>query len=179
MTGHKEVTTRDVPTKPKLLAEVKSTNYMLNALMYMDAQERGGHMGIWILPNGNVAETCASGLCFITKGRKLITPDFPGILPSTTIRRLMELGEKLKAKGLVTEVLRQDISEADARKADEIIMLGGGVPINPVTEWDEHKVGTGEVGSVAKELQKMITEESQHPSSYKDSIELKYHLWQK
>merc|ERR1712054_630025 len=36
------------------------------------------------------------------------------------------------------------------------------------------KVGTGEVGPVAKELQKMVTEESQHPSSYNDSIELKY-----
>merc|ERR1719271_2322427 len=103
LTGHKEVTTRDVPTKPPMLAEMKSTNYMLNMLMYLDAQDRGGNMGIWVLPNGNVAETCGSGLCFITKDRKLITPDFPGILPSTTVRRLLELGEKLRENGFVTE----------------------------------------------------------------------------
>merc|ERR1719502_485668 len=70
-------------------------------------------------------------------------------------------------------MLRTDIPEADARNAAEIIMMGGGVHINPVTHWDEQKVGTGEVGPVARALQEMVAEESQHPSSYDDSIELK------
>jgi 4-amino-4-deoxychorismate lyase len=41
----KEVSTT-VPPKPAVLAEMKSTNYMLNALCALDAKERGGHLGM-------------------------------------------------------------------------------------------------------------------------------------
>jgi len=38
----------DVPLKPPLLATLKSTNYLLNALACMQAEDRGGYLGVQV-----------------------------------------------------------------------------------------------------------------------------------
>lgn len=44
--GVKEYTIREVPIKPKLLATMKSNNYMLNCLLVMKAKQLGGYQGL-------------------------------------------------------------------------------------------------------------------------------------
>lgn len=43
-----QVTLRNPPLKPPLLAAMKSTNYLLNALYAMEAKENGGTTGILV-----------------------------------------------------------------------------------------------------------------------------------
>jgi len=53
-------------------------------------------------------------------------------------------------------------------------MCAVGIKINPVTEWDGKKVGTGEVGPFAKELKKILHEEAKYSTTYEDVIQLKF-----
>ena len=48
-----------MPLKPSLLATMKSTNYLLNALVAMEAESRGAHLGIQIDEHGFLAEVHA------------------------------------------------------------------------------------------------------------------------
>eukprot|EP00746_Dinoflagellata_sp_MGD_P155868 gnl/MRDRNA2_/MRDRNA2_85589_c0_seq6.p1 gnl/MRDRNA2_/MRDRNA2_85589_c0~~gnl/MRDRNA2_/MRDRNA2_85589_c0_seq6.p1 ORF type:complete len:314 (-),score=60.28 gnl/MRDRNA2_/MRDRNA2_85589_c0_seq6:174-1082(-) len=171
--GHAEVTTT-VPIKPAMLAEMKSNNYMLNSLMHMDAEERGGRYGIWVKEDGNMGETCGSGLIFVTNDGVLRTPKFEGILPSCTVRRILEVAQEMKKKGLLKDVRQENIPLAEAKEAVEIVMCAVGISLNPVIEWDGKKVGTGEVGPVAKELVKILHEEAKYGTTYEDVIQLKY-----
>mmetsp|Transcript_65384 Transcript_65384/g.147508 ORF Transcript_65384/g.147508 Transcript_65384/m.147508 type:complete len:96 (+) Transcript_65384:187-474(+) len=45
-----------VPHKPKLLANAKTNNYLLNALMAMAAEDRGGNLGIGVDEDGFISE---------------------------------------------------------------------------------------------------------------------------
>eukprot|EP00746_Dinoflagellata_sp_MGD_P002991 gnl/MRDRNA2_/MRDRNA2_105836_c0_seq1.p1 gnl/MRDRNA2_/MRDRNA2_105836_c0~~gnl/MRDRNA2_/MRDRNA2_105836_c0_seq1.p1 ORF type:complete len:352 (-),score=79.55 gnl/MRDRNA2_/MRDRNA2_105836_c0_seq1:68-1123(-) len=172
--GHKEATVRSVPMKPKLLAETKSNNYMLNCLTAMAAQDDGGHFGIMVKPDGNIGEACVLNCVFVTKEGVMRTPPFSNILMGTTVRRVLQIAETVlvKEKGLLKDVRQEEVAEADAREAVEVFMTGGDTHIMPVIEWDGKKVGTGEVGPIAKELMTLLEEESKSGSV--DMIELKY-----
>lgn len=54
-TGVKEYTV-NVPLKPPLLATIKSNNYLLNALVCEQAQEKGGFLGIQMDADGLITE---------------------------------------------------------------------------------------------------------------------------
>eukprot|EP00746_Dinoflagellata_sp_MGD_P085614 gnl/MRDRNA2_/MRDRNA2_33880_c0_seq1.p1 gnl/MRDRNA2_/MRDRNA2_33880_c0~~gnl/MRDRNA2_/MRDRNA2_33880_c0_seq1.p1 ORF type:complete len:378 (+),score=57.95 gnl/MRDRNA2_/MRDRNA2_33880_c0_seq1:104-1237(+) len=172
--GHKEATVRSVPMKPPLLAETKSNNYMLNCLTAMAAQDEGGQFGIMVKPDGNIGEGCGVNCVFVTKDGVLRTPPFANILKGTTVRRVLQLAEKVlvKEKGLLKEVRQEEVPELEAREAVELIMTGGDTHIMPVIEWDGKKVGSGEVGTIAKELIKLLKEEAK--SGDEDVIQLKY-----
>ena len=72
--GVKEVFVKDVPLKPKLLATVKSNNYMLNALLTLRAKETGGHLGIAIDQRGIIQESSIANFAIVTKDNILKTP---------------------------------------------------------------------------------------------------------
>jgi len=102
--GIAEYTVQDVPLKPTLLAEIKSTNYMLNVLAAMSAQDRGGQFGIMLDAEGNIAEGSVKNCLFVDAERRLITPPFVDILNGTTVRRVLQLATTLVAEGLLTAV---------------------------------------------------------------------------
>ena len=60
-----------VPLKPDLLAELKSNNYMLNALTMMSAKERGGTFGIGVDADGFLTEGCVLNVAVVSKDRIL------------------------------------------------------------------------------------------------------------
>ena len=75
-----------VPLKPPLLAELKSNNYMLNALTMMAARDRGGTFGIGIDAAGNVRESCVLNVISVGADGVLRTPPFKRVLAGTTVR---------------------------------------------------------------------------------------------
>ena len=93
--GIPEVTVRDTPMKPQLLATIKSNNYLLNVLTHMEAIDLGGTFGILVDDDGYVAESCVLKAVFITKDHTLRTPPFDGILFGTTVRRVMDLASEV------------------------------------------------------------------------------------
>ena len=141
-----------VPLKPTMLAEVKSNNYMLNALTMMAAKERGGTFGLSVGSDGLLRESCVLNVVIVSAGGVWRTPRFCGILRGTTVRRAMQLARPLLDAGVLADVRVEDVSLDDARAAAEVFLLAGDTHLFPVTSLDGVPVGNGLVGPVARAI---------------------------
>lgn len=174
LTAIQEVTVRDVPMKPPLLAELKSNNYLLNCLTAMDAQSRGGKYGILLHHDDTVGEGPFLNVVFVTKERVMITPPAEGILNGTTVRRAMELARDnlVGDGGLLCDVRQEPVSLEAAKEAAEVMFVGGDTKIIPIGTWDCESVGDGGVGPVAAALDKLLKEDASDGAD--EHIELEY-----
>ena len=147
--GVAEVFVRDVPLKPDLLAEIKSNNYMLNALLTLRAKDLGGSLGIAVDADGLIRESSIANVGIVTHEGIFKTPNLNGILAGTSLKRM----HSLAAEALEVEELNGfefcDIYENDALSANEVILFGGGF-CTPVVHLDDKPVGTGSPGNVFK-----------------------------
>jgi branched-subunit amino acid aminotransferase/4-amino-4-deoxychorismate lyase len=162
-TGIPEATVLDTPMKPPLLATIKSNNYLLNVLAHMEAVDRGGTFGVLVDDEGYVAESCVLNTAFVTDDGTLRTPPFGGILPGTTIRRVMDLASgELTREGLISSVSQAPLLASEVRGdlISEMFLCGGDTHLYPVTSWDGVAVGAGEVGPVARRLIELLDGEA-------------------
>ena len=149
-----------VPFKPVLLAELKSNNYMLNAMTAMAAVERGGVFGIQVDSAGFLRESCALNVAIVTHDGVMRTPPFKGILAGTTLRRAMELSPPLLSEGILSAIKQEEVSLADALAAAEMILFAGDTHIFPVTKLDDKAIGDGMIGPVARAFEQRIQEDA-------------------
>ena len=89
------VMTTTYPIKPPLYAVTKSTNYLPNTLMQMEAQERGLDNGVFVDEAGNVGESSNMNVAFVAADGTLKHPKFDHILSGCTSLRLLELATVL------------------------------------------------------------------------------------
>lgn len=164
----------EVPMKPPKLATMKSNNYLLNVLLAMAAQDRGGCFGINIRADGTVAEGAVANCALVTKDGALVTPRFDDILSGTTVRKAMELARKhLIGEGKLLREVRQEVVPLSALyDAAEVMMLCGDLGVNPVKELDGKTIGSGEAGPVAVALKRLILQEVYEADA--EHIELDY-----
>ncbi len=153
------VMTTTYPIKPPLYAVTKSTNYLPNVLMQMEAQERGLDNGVFVDEGGNVGESSNMNVAFVSAEGILKHPKFDHILSGCTSLRLLELAAALKRRGLVTDVEVCDIPVTEARAAREMMLFGSSVKVAPVVEWDGKPVGDGKPGPVAKALRDLLEQD--------------------
>ena len=88
------VMTTTYPIKPPLYAVTKSTNYLPNILMQMEAQEAGLDNGVFVDEAGNVGESSNMNVAFVTRDGVLKHPKFDHILSGCTSLRLLELARR-------------------------------------------------------------------------------------
>lgn len=93
--------TSTVPIKDHFFATVKSTNYLPNALVVREAEEKGASVGIWLDEEGNIAEGQNMNVGFVTTDGELLLPPFDRILSGCTARRVLELAPKLVTENAV------------------------------------------------------------------------------
>lgn len=67
-------------------------------------------------------------------------------------------GLPYQSNGLIKGVRCQQIPEAEARRAREMMLIGSGCQVAPVIEWDGVPVGTGKPGPVAAALHQLTLE---------------------
>lgn len=146
--------TVSVPIKPKLLANMKSNNYMLNALSAMESSSKGGSFGVQIDENGFITEGCVNNYAFILPNKTFVTPTFDKILKGTGISRTLELVKVLVDGKLLTGVEQRDIHIDEAKTAVEMICFCGDGVLG-VLNWDGNPVGTGEEGEVTKRVKEI------------------------
>ena len=149
--GIKEVTVPSIAMKCPLLATMKSNNYLINALCAMEAEDRGGHLGIQFDENGNVGEFSIGSLAIVDSDNVLRTPTLRRILRSTTLIRASELAPQLVEDGVIKSFEFCELKPQDLCNAKEIMDLGGGGVV-PIVELDGVPVGNGRVGPVVKAL---------------------------
>ena len=149
------VMTTTYPIKPPLYAVTKSTNYLPNILMQLEAQEAGLDNGVFVDDAGHVGESSNMNVAFVGDDGVLRHPKFDHILTGCTSLRLLAL-----ARGLVGDTLRGvevcDIPVAEARAAREMLLVGSSVKVAPIVEWDGKPIADGRPGPMARALRDLL-----------------------
>jgi 4-amino-4-deoxychorismate lyase len=154
-----KVVTSTVPIKPPFFARVKSTNYLPNVLVVLEAKERGADNGIFIDGRGMVAEGSNMNVAFVTRDRIFRHPPFDAILSGITVQRLLELARRLAEQGELSDIRIGDVSLAEGREAAEMMLVGSSVKVAPVVQWDGKPIGDGKPGPIAKKLLQLWRED--------------------
>ena len=155
-----KLVTSQVPIKPPLFARIKSTNYLPNVLVVLEAKDRGADNGIFIDQRGMVAESSNMNVAFVSKDRVLRHPPFDAILAGVTIKRVLQFAERLVRQGELNAIRLADIPVDEGRGAAEMMLIGSSIKIAPVVQWDGQKIGDGKPGPIAKRLLEMWQEDT-------------------
>jgi 4-amino-4-deoxychorismate lyase len=153
------VMTTSYPIKPPLYAITKTTNYLPNVLMQMEAKERGFDNGVFIDPAGHVGEGSNMNVAFVTKDGEFKHPRFDHVLSGCTVLRLLELAGTLRDDGVVSGVSVGDIPVAEARTCREMLLVGSSVKVAHIVQWDDQPIGDGKPGPVARALLRILEQD--------------------
>jgi 4-amino-4-deoxychorismate lyase len=156
--GIKLITSR-IPIKPPLFARIKSTNYLPNVLVVLEAQDRGADNGLFIDQRGMVAESSNMNVAFVSRDRVFRHPPFDAILSGITIQRVLHFADRLVRQGLLSGVRIADIPVEEGREAAEMMLIGSSIKVAPVVEWDRRRIGDGKPGPIAKKLLELWNED--------------------
>ncbi len=162
--GGIKVVTSTVPIKPPLFARVKSTNYLPNVLVVLEAKERGAQNGIFMDHRGMVGEGSNMNVAFVSRDRIFRHPPFDSILPGITIQRITQLARRLVEQGDLRDIVFSDIPVEEGRSAAEMLLIGSTIKVMPVIEWDDRLIGDGRPGPIAKKLLDLWHKDARTPS---------------
>jgi 4-amino-4-deoxychorismate lyase len=154
-----KVVTSQVPIKPPFFARTKSTNYLPNVLVVLEAKDKGADNGIFIDQRGFVGESSNMNVAFVTKDGVFRHPPFDAILTGITIQRVLEFTGRLVRQNALRDVVLGDIPLDEARDAAEMMLIGSSIKVAPVVEWDGHPVGSGKPGPITRKLLEMWNED--------------------
>ena len=153
------VLTTTYPIKPPLYAITKSTNYMPNVLMQMEAKEKGFDNGVFIDHEGHVGESSNMNVAFITRDNVLVHPKFDHILSGCTSQRVLQLAQALVKSGELKDVRVAHVTKADALAAKEMLLIGSSVKVAGIVQWDNDTIGDGKPGPIARALLELLEED--------------------
>ena len=115
------------------LSGIKSQNYLIYQLAYIQAQEKGFDEAIMLNNRGVVVEASRSNV-FLIKGQDLFTPSLEcGTLAGITRKAVFDLAAKLKIK-----IQEGEFSLQDLYHADEIFLTNSLMGIMPVASIEEY-----------------------------------------
>jgi 4-amino-4-deoxychorismate lyase len=153
------VMTTTYPIKPPLYAITKTTNYMPNVLMQLEAKEKGFDNGVFIDHDGHVGESSNMNVAFVSKDNVLVHPKFDHILSGCSSKRLLELAQALVARGQIAGVQVSDITMHDALAAKEMLLIGSSVKVAGIVQWDDARIGDGKPGPISRALLELLEED--------------------
>lgn len=154
-----KVVTSSVPIKPPQFAVMKSVNYLPNALSKMEAEDNDAYAAIWLDQEGYIAEGPNMNVAFVTKEKELLMPKFDKILSGCTAKRVLVLAQSLVKEGKLRGIRLGDVTVEEGKKADEMMLIGSGVFVRAVVQWDDQVIGDGKEGPVTQSLLNLILED--------------------
>uniref|UniRef100_A0A0E0CIZ7 Uncharacterized protein n=1 Tax=Oryza meridionalis TaxID=40149 RepID=A0A0E0CIZ7_9ORYZ len=154
-----KVITSSIPIKSQQFAVMKSVNYLPNALTKVEGEENGGFTGIWLDDEGFVAEGSNMNVSFVTQSKELLMPRFDKILSGCTAKRVLTLAKQLVADGRLSRISSRNVSVQEGKAADEMMLIGSGILVKPVVQWDDQIIGSGKEGPIAQMLFNLILED--------------------
>lgn len=152
--------TSQVPIKPPLFARIKSTNYLPNVLVVLEAKDAGADNGVFIDQRGMVAESSNMNVAFVTRDRVFRHPPFDAILSGITIQRVLDFAGRLVQEGALSAIKLADISVGEGRAAAEMMLIGSSIKVAPVVQWDGKNIGDGKPGPITLKLLAMWNEDA-------------------
>lgn len=70
-------------------------------------------------------------------------PHFDKILSGCTARRVLILAEGLVKEGKLSGIRVRNVTVEEGKRADEMMLIGSGVLVRSVVQWDEQIIGDG------------------------------------
>lgn len=140
------------PDDTMIPARAKVTGiYVNSALAKTEAHEAGADEAIMLTSNGYVSEGSGENI-FIVKNGVLHTPSVTdNILEGITKETVTVLAKR----ELGIDTVSRSIARSELYTADEVFMTGTAAHVTPVLEVDRRAVGTGGIGTVTAQLQKL------------------------
>ncbi|KAH6783786.1 D-aminoacid aminotransferase-like PLP-dependent enzymes superfamily protein [Perilla frutescens var. hirtella] len=154
-----KVVTSSVQIKPPQFAVMKSVNYLPNALSKMEAEENDAYAAIWLDEEGYIAEGPNMNVAFVTKEKELLMPKFDKILSGCTAKRVLVLAESLVKEGKLRGIRLGNVTMDEGKNADEMMLIGSGVFVRAVVQWDDQVIGDGNEGPVTRSLLNLILDD--------------------
>lgn len=149
--GISAVTSR-IPPKPPFFAQVKSCNYLPNALVEMEAERNKVDFTIMLDQQGYLAEAATKSVAIVSKQKVLIYPKFDNILRGITILRAVELAKDLIEKGDLKGTSCTDISQEEAYNSSEMLLFSTTPNVLPIVKYDGKRIGAGKPGPIFHQL---------------------------
>ncbi len=128
--------------------------YVNSALAKTEAMENGFDEAILLNQSGHVSEGTGQNI-FLVMGGELVTPPssdniLMGITRDTVI--------KLAANELGVRTVERQIDRSELYLADECFFTGTASDVAPVLEVDRRAVGTGKIGPITAQLQRVYSD---------------------
>ena len=128
--------------------------YVNSALAKTEAQESGLDEAILLTQDGHVCEGSGENI-FLALGGKLLTPpSSDNILMGITRDTAMRLAKN----ELEIDTIERQVDRSELYIAEECFFTGTAANIAPILEIDHRLVGTGEIGRITAQLQKIFAE---------------------
>lgn len=136
----------NLPAKHAFMAQIKSTNYLPNVLMTVEAKEKGVDVSLSFDLDGHLAEAAIANIVIINDEGSFISPPFHHALPGTTALLAINIARSF----LPVEI--RNITEKEVFDAIEVLVLGTGPECVAITQYENKCIGTGVPSTVAKLL---------------------------
>jgi len=130
--------------------DVKSLSLLANVLALQEAKERGAWEALFVR-DGLVIEGTRSNVAGVAGGRFVTPPESNYMLSGVTRLVVLEL-----CRDLSIPAEERQISEAELFRFDELMLMGTGSEIIPITSVNERKIGSGAVGQLTRRLQREL-----------------------
>jgi branched-subunit amino acid aminotransferase/4-amino-4-deoxychorismate lyase len=148
-----------IPVKKSFFANVKSCNYLPNALMKMEAIEAGCQYSVSLDEDGFLAEGSTENIGVLTKDEVLRFPGFERTLSGITINRVFRLAEELVKENIIKDMRFARISPQEAYQAREMFLTGTTLSVLPVVSYDGRRIGNGSPGPAYYKLSSLMWED--------------------
>ncbi|MGQ9546161.1 MAG: branched-chain amino acid transaminase [Dehalococcoidia bacterium] len=126
--------------------------YVNSALAKTEAWEHGCDEAIMLTHDGHVSEGSGENI-FLVLGGKLVTPPpSDNILVGITRDTAM----KLAKSELAIDIIERQVDRSELYVAEECFFTGTAANITPILEIDRRPVGTGKIGKITAQLQRLF-----------------------
>ena len=139
-----------IPVKPSILARIKTTNYLLNVLMVLEASQRGVDFSFSFDDSEFLAEAAIANVILVDQEGVLVLPEFRNALVGTTTLKVAEVAADFMP------VVWRPVPEQDLFAAREIMVLGTAHGCISVVRYEDRVVNDGKPGPVAERLRSLL-----------------------
>jgi D-alanine transaminase len=153
-TGVKAISHPDLRWKR---CDIKTTNLLGNVLANEKARRAGCYEAILLDADGFVTEATHTSLLWVRDGRLEGTPEGHEILPGMTRQFTLRLVEKLGIRFVTGRVTLPALVACD-----EVILVGTTSEILSIVQIDDHTIGAGRPGPMARRLWAAYQQDVEH-----------------
>jgi branched-subunit amino acid aminotransferase/4-amino-4-deoxychorismate lyase len=164
------VVTSPTGMRSPISPQVKSVDYLSNALMELAAKNSGADSAIAVDSSGNITEGSNKNVVVIGRDGVLRVPPQEKILRGTSLTRALDFATDLQRKKLIDRVSVENIPLTEAYNASEILFLSTSLFVAPVVKYDGRTIGDGKPGKVWKALYGLFQKDTRSNKKYLTAI---------